>query len=277
MKLPADQERIFRAMYRLNAAYADQVLARLLAALKQQRPVGQDPARGHRRPWRGVRRERPDRPRRQPRARAGRGAAGDQAAGGVPAPARHAGRPARQRAGGADADRGRRRQAPSRARRPASSSRFDKGALSELYLGNGVNRFSLVRGGPPAPLGEPLRAPEPDYYRARYAGIGGQPEPPLTQPVQAIFGRLEKAFAGVLPLTGRRGDPPKLTLLRWTPNGVQPVDDPREVNRMARQLKNAWMAANGAEVPPGRSTGQQPKLSPKEEEELKALGYVAGD
>jgi len=118
--------------------------------------------------------------------------------------------------------------------------------------------------------------PEPDYYRARYAGIGGQPVPPLTEPVQAVFDRLEKEFAGVLPLTGRRGDPPKLTLLRWTPNGVQPVEDPRQANQMARQLKNAWMAANGEEVAPGRSTGQQPKLSPKEEEELKALGYVAG-
>jgi hypothetical protein len=54
------------------------------------------------------------------------------------------------------------------------------------------------------------------------------------------------------------------------------VNDPREVNRMARRLKNAWLAANGSEVPPGRSTGHQPKLTPKEEEDLKALGYVAG-
>jgi len=76
--------------------------------------------------------------------------------------------------------------------------------------------------------------------------------------------------------SGRRGDPPKLTLVRWTPAGVQPVNDPNEVNRMARQLKATWLAANGAEAPPGVSTGKQPKMSPKDEEDLKALGYVAG-
>ena len=117
--------------------------------------------------------------------------------------------------------------------------------------------------------------PEPDYFRARYAGIGGQPVPPLAVPAQTIFDRLDKEFSTVLPLTGRRGDLPKLTLLRWTPNGVQPLDDPTEANKMARQLKNTWMAANGAEVPPGKK-GPQPKLSPKEEEELRSLGYVAG-
>ena len=45
---------------------------------------------------------------------------------------------------------------------------------------------------------------------------------------------------------------------------------------MARQLKNAWLAANGPEAPPGRSNGAQPKLTPKQNEELRALGYVAG-
>jgi hypothetical protein len=151
-----------------------------------------------------------------------------------------------------------------------------QGALSELYLGNGVNRFSLVEGDLQLLWESRFANPEPDYYRARYAGIGGQPQPPLTQPVEAIFGRLNREFADVLPLSGRRGDPPKLTLVRWTPTGVQPVDDSREVDRMARQLKNAWLAANGAEAPPGLSTGKQPKLTPQEEDDLKALGYVAG-
>ena len=159
---------------------------------------------------------------------------------------------------------------------PSLFQAFDKGALSELYLGDGVNRFSLVDGDLQLLWESRFAPPEPDYYRARYAGIGGTPEPPLTEPVQAIFGRLEKAFTSVLPLSGRRGDPPRLTLVRWSGGSVQPVNDPREVNRMARRLKNAWLAANGSEVPPGRSTGHQPKLTPKEEEELKALGYVAG-
>ena len=142
---------------------------------------------------------------------------------------------------------------------PSLFQPFDKGALSELYLGDGVNRFSLVDGDLQLLWESRFAPPEPDYYRARYAGIGGTPEPPLTEPVQAIFGRLEKAFGSVLPLSGRRGDPPRLTLVRWSAGSVQPVNDPREVNRMARRLKNAWLAANGSEVPPGRSTGHQPR------------------
>lgn len=159
---------------------------------------------------------------------------------------------------------------------PSLFQPFGKGALSELYLGNGVNRFSLVEGDLQLLWESRFAPPDPDYYRARYAGIGGEPRPPLTRPVQAIFGDLEKAFSDALPLSGRRGDPPKLTLVRWTPAGVQPLNDPNEINRMARQLKNAWLAANGAEAPPGRSKGVQPKLTPQEEEDLKALGYVAG-
>jgi arylsulfatase A-like enzyme len=274
-KLPADQERIFRAMYRLNAAYADQVLSRLLAALKKS---GQ---------W--------DKTLLVVTSDHGEefGENGQIAHGGnlghvlvevplvvkLPAgfqrklamPASHVANvrvaPTLIEAAGGK---------PEPGVAPSLFQPFDKGALSELYLGDGVNRFSLVDGDLQLLWESRFAPPEPDYYRARYAGIGGTPEPPLTEPVQAIFGRLEKAFGSVLPLSGRRGDPPRLTLVRWSAGSVQPVNDPREVNRMARRLKNAWLAANGSEVPPGRSTGHQPKLTPKEEEDLKALGYVAG-
>ncbi len=278
VKLPADQERIFRAMYRLNAAYADQVLSRLLAALKKS---GQ---------W--------DRTLLVVTADHGEefGENGQIAHGGnlghvlvevplvvkLPAgfgrklamPAGHSGPVANVRVAPTLIDAAGGKLEPGAA--PSLFQPFDKGALSELYLGDGVNRFSLVEGDLQLLWESRFAPPEPDYYRARYAGIGGQPQPPLTEPVQAIFGRLDRAFADVLPLSGRRGDPPRLTLVRWSPAGVQPVNDPREVNRMARQLKNAWLAANGSEVPPGRATAGQPKLTPKEEEDLKALGYVAG-
>jgi hypothetical protein len=148
--------------------------------------------------------------------------------------------------------------------------------LSELYLGNGVNRFSWVEGGTQV-LWESRFAPEePEYYRARYLGIGGQPEPPLSEPAEAIFKRLEEGFAQTLPLTGRRGTQPQLTLLRWTATGTERVEDPEAAQRLARQLRRAWIAANGDEAAPGRGTGEQPQLTPEEEEELKALGYVAG-
>jgi hypothetical protein len=275
VKLPADKERTFRAMYRLNAAYADQLLSRLIAALKHSGQWSKTllvVTSDHGEEF---------------------GENGQIAHGGnlghvlveVPLviklpvgfarrlamPAAHVANvrvaPTLIEAAGGKAEPG---------MAPSFFQPFDKGALSELYLGNGVNRFSLVRGDLQLLWESRFSSPEPDYYRARYAGLGGQPVPPLTQPVDAIFGRLERAFADVLPLTGRRGDPPRLTLVRWTPNGVQPVNDPNQMSQMARQLKNAWMAANGAEVAPGRSTGLQPKLTPKQEEELRSLGYLAG-
>jgi sulfatase-like protein len=159
---------------------------------------------------------------------------------------------------------------------PSFFAPFEKGALSELYLGNGVNRFSLVNGDLQL-LWESRFAPaEPEYFRARYEGLGGKPKPPLTEPAQAIFGRLEREFASVLPLTGTRGTPPQMSLWRWTPKGTLRIGDPGQVQRMARQLRNAWLAANGSEVAPGRSVGRQPHLTPEEKEELKALGYIAG-
>jgi hypothetical protein len=279
VKLPADKERTFRAMYRLNAAYADQMLARLLASLRQSgqwgktllvvtadhgEEFGENGQIAHGGNLGHVLVEvplvikLPQGFRRQLAMPASTRVANVrvaptliEAAGGTPEPG----------------------TAPSLFQ-PLSAA--TQGALSELYLGNGVNRFSLVEGDLQLLWESRFAPPEPDYYRARYAGIGGQPQPPLTQPVDAIFGRLAKAFADVLPLSGRRGDPPKLTLVRWTPAGVQPVNDPNEVNRMARQLKATWLADNGAEVPPGASTGKQPKMTPKDEEDLKALGYVAG-
>jgi len=273
-KLAADQERIFRAMYRLNAAYADQVLARLLDALKRSGQWGKTllvVTADHGEEFKEN---------------------GQIAHGGnlgrvlVDVPlviklpegfprqlAMPAARPANVRVAPTLIEAAGGKPEPGTA--PSFFQPFDKGALSELYLGNGVNRFSLVQGDLQLLWESRFGDPEPDYFRARYAGIGGQPVPPLTQPVQAVFDRLDKEFSNVLPLTGRRGDTPKLTLLRWTPNGVQPLDDPRQANQMARQLKNAWLAANGAEALPG-SKGQQPKLSPEKEEELKSLGYVAG-
>jgi hypothetical protein len=159
---------------------------------------------------------------------------------------------------------------------PSFFQPFDKGVLSELYLGNGVNRFSLVNGDLQLLWESRFGPPEPEYFRARYEGLGGTPAPPLSEPAKAIFDRLERQFAGALPLAGLKGEPPRLSLLRWTGNGAVPVDDAAETRRLARQLKNAWLAANGAEASPGRSMGRQPRLTPQQEEELRALGYLAG-
>src|SRR5262249_3623681 len=111
---------------------------------------------------------------------------------------------------------------------------------------------------------------------ARLQGIGGKPEPALTEPMDAIFQRLEDAFAQTLPLTGRRGNRPEITLLTWTADTSETVNDPQLAAALARQLRRAWIAANGREKPPGHGNGEQPQLTPEDEEELKALGYVAG-
>lgn len=280
LKLPPEQERVFRAMYKLNAATADLLLGRLIDSLKRSgqweetllvitsdhgEEFGESGQIAHGGNLGRVLVEVPlviKLPAGFPRklglqagsrpANVRIGATLIEAAGGTPEP------------GAA----------------PSLFQPFDNlvegGALSELYLGNGVNRFSLVNGDLQL-LWESRFAPaEPDYYRARFAAIGGKPEPPLTQPAKAIFGRLEREFASVLPLTGRRGDPPQLSLWRWGPHGSERVNDSATLGRMARQLKNAWLAANGLEKPPGKATGKQPELTPQQEEELRALGYVAG-
>ncbi|HEV8579575.1 MAG TPA: sulfatase [Thermoanaerobaculia bacterium] len=274
--LPAEKERVFRAMYKLNAAWADQMLGRMLAALKRS---GQ---------W--------DRTLLAVTADHGEefGEYGQIAHGGslghvlvevplvIKLPAgfqRHLAigpgrRVANVRVGPTLIEAAGGKPEPGAA--PSFFQPFDKGALSELYLGNGVNRFSLVNGDLQLQWESRFAPPEKEYYRARYEGIGGRLESPLTEPAKIIFGRLEREFASVLPLGGRRGDPPQVTLWRWTANGSERVEDPGQIQRMARQLKNTWLAANGSETPPGRATGRQPHLTPKQEEELRALGYVAG-
>ena len=274
--LPPDQERVFRAMYKLNAAWADQMLGRMLSSLKRS---GQ---------W--------DKTLLVVTSDHGEefGESGQIAHGGnlghalvevplvIKLPAgfprkldlQPGGRPANVRVGATLVEAAGGTPEPGAA--PSLFQPFDKGALSELYQGNGVNRFSLVSGDLQLLWESRFGPQEPEYYRARYAGLGGNPEPPLTQPAKAIFGRLEREFANVLPLTGRRGDPPQLSLWRWGAHGSERVNDPAALDRMARQLKNAWLAANGSETPPGNATGKQPQLTPQQEEELRALGYVAG-
>jgi Sulfatase len=148
------------------------------------------------------------------------------------------------------------------------------GVLSELYLGNGVNRFSYVEGDLQVLWESRFSKPEPEYYRARYEGIGGKPEPPLREPSKIVFARLEDAFARTFPLAGAKDAAPQLSLWRWTAQGMERVEDPAETQRMARKLRAAWIAANGPEKAPGRSTVAQPKLTPEEEAEMRALGYA---
>ena len=274
--LPPETERVFRALYHLNAAWADQMLGRMLEALKRSGQWDQTllvVTSDHGEEF---------------------GESGQIAHGGnlgrqlvevplvIKLPAgferrlqlQPDSRPATVRVGPTLVEAAGGTPEPGAA--PSFFQTYDKGVLSELYSGDGVNRFSLVDGDFQLLWESRFAPPEPEYYRARYEGLGGNPEPPLTEPAKAIFARLEKAFAKVLPLTGLRGQTPQLSLRRWGPQGSEPLNDPARLDRMARQLKNAWLAANGSEAPPGDASGKQPKLSPEQEEELRNLGYIAG-
>jgi hypothetical protein len=142
------------------------------------------------------------------------------------------------------------------------------GVLSELYLDDGINHFSYVEGDRQLLWESHFAPPDPSYYRARRLLTTGVPNAPVD-----VFRRLEDAVARVPPLTGLPDDPPDLTLWRWTANGSERLDDPRQMNEMARRLKRTWTAANGPERPLGRRPVLD-AITKQEEQELRSLGYV---
>lgn len=150
------------------------------------------------------------------------------------------------------------------------------GALSELYQGDGVNRFSLVDGGYQLLWENHFSPPEPEYFPAQLEALGGKAQPPLSEPADAIFKRIAGRFERTYPLTGPADRQPTLTLWRWTEKGSEPVNDPSRLRQMARHLKASWIAANGSEVLPSQVKGVAvPVLSVEDEAELRALGYAA--
>jgi hypothetical protein len=126
-------------------------------------------------------------------------------------------------------------------------------ALSELYLNNGTNLFSLVEGDRQLLWESRFAPPEPDYYKARYRALAGEEAPDRPD---GVFARLRSAFAAVPPLTGLEGEPPRLTLERWSPGregtGCEPLSDPPLTEEMARRLAAAWGTFVPDELPPGQ-------------------------
>ena len=143
-----------------------------------------------------------------------------------------------------------------------------EGVLSELYLDNGVNHLSYVEGDRQLLWESHFAKPEPDYYRARRLLTTGDPAVPLD-----LFQRLEDAVSRVPPLTGLPENPPTLTLWRWTADGTVRIDDPRQTKEMARRLKHTWTTANGPERPLGRRPAMT-AITKQEEQELRSLGYL---
>jgi len=136
---------------------------------------------------------------------------------------------------------------------PSLFQRSADAVLSELYLTNGTNRFSLVQGDDQLLWESSFAPPEREYYRARLALMGrGNAEAAraeLSEPPAAIFGRLLAAFLATPPLTGRGA--PRLGLERWEAWGSRPVDDPRRTAALAALLARTWNRFLPAELPPG--------------------------
>jgi hypothetical protein len=119
--------------------------------------------------------------------------------------------------------------------------------LSELYLVNGKNRFSLVQGNDQLLWEASFAPPEPEYYRARLAlmsrGNARTARAEMSERPALLFRRLFTGFLQTPPLTGR-GEAPRLTLERWEEKGGRPVStpvsDPKRQAEMARLLARAW-------------------------------------
>jgi len=126
--------------------------------------------------------------------------------------------------------------------------------LSELYFTNGTNQFSLLDGDDQLLRESRFAPPQPEYYRARLAEMGrgnaALARALLSEPPEAIFGRLLAAFRSTLPFTGQGA--PKLTLERWKAGsgaGSVAVADSRRMAALARILTQRWN-----ELLPGETT-----------------------
>ncbi|MFL6192749.1 MAG: sulfatase [Thermoanaerobaculia bacterium] len=141
------------------------------------------------------------------------------------------------------------------AQAPSLFAGAPRAVLSELYLTNGLNRFSLVEGNDQLLWDAAFAPPEADYYRARLAGMNRGnarvARAELAVPPAEILGRLTAGFLATPPLTGR--EVPRLSLERWEPaGGTRPLIDPRRRVELARRLARAWNAFVPAEAPPGQ-------------------------
>ena len=147
-------------------------------------------------------------------------------------------------------------------------------ALSELYLGNGVNSFSLVEGGRQTLLRSTFSEPSSDYYAVRRRQLI-EGDPRLRAIADALGAAQREAFLTTAPLAG--GGEPDLEVSSWGAGGGSDVTPQEVERRLARRLREAWIAANGADVAPVEMGDDAAvPLTPEEIEELRSLGYLAG-
>jgi hypothetical protein len=122
------------------------------------------------------------------------------------------------------------------------------GVLSELYLGNGANLYSLVEGDDQLLWLARFGPPEPGLYRASLEGQGGA-DRGATDTLGVIAARLFDGFEATPPLAGL--GPPELTLARWgAAGGSRRIADPRRAAALAGELAVRWRAFLPEELTP---------------------------
>ena len=133
---------------------------------------------------------------------------------------------------------------PPPAMAPSLFRRAPGAVLSELYFVNGSNLFSLVDGDEQLLWRSRFAPPEPRFRQARLEVLEGTADPKRPDSFGAIASRLYDAFAATPPLQG--DGPPALALAHWDagPGGgsrrvAGPRADPREA-AMARRLAARW-------------------------------------
>ena len=151
---------------------------------------------------------------------------------------------------------------------PAAAPSLFRGArpevLSELYLTNGTNRFSLLEIKPEGGLQllqESRFSPaEPDYFRARQALLRSarSKAPDLQGPPEAVFTRLARAFDAVPCFAGDgRAEGRSFRLERWLPGGgTARVEDPGKTAEMAQRLAAEWHRFVPDELSPRRESSE---------------------
>lgn len=122
------------------------------------------------------------------------------------------------------------------------------GALSELYLGEGVNETSWVEGDLQllrrvrfAPADAPIR-------RVRLARIGAAP---AGVGAEAARARFDAAFAATPAWSGRDASAAETALVAWREGGVEPVDDPARRRAMAAAMERRRLAFTPCDESPG--------------------------
>ncbi len=125
----------------------------------------------------------------------------------------------------------------------------DDGALSELYLGNGVNRFSLMQGDLQWVRTVRFARPERGYYLARRQLLGDPRVGGDKVEAEDVFQRLEEAFESSQPFSGP-GTAVETELYRWNDAGASPIDDPPREARRSAALAKRWGSSLDSERSP---------------------------